>query len=422
MRASKLARALVQPRTWVIPYVVLWMLVGLLPITKTDLDLFFWPSAITAADGQPLMVYSYAGKSVYPNANGPTALVPLTAVALVAKQLGWLESVDRRRPLALTAFSVFLILMAKEGVDVIDRLRRRPINGLPRLVAYGVLTLAPPIWQAVSGYGHLEQPIEVWLLLVSARWLARGWTARSGLVLALAVLSRSMAGLMALPLTLAAMRKGPLSSARLLGAATVTGLAGLLPFYLADGQDLIHSLFTYRGHLPVGAGSIWSTATDAGAIAFVQHWDIAFVVAGALTANLWLATRPGGLTEERVLGGMALTAASFLLFAKTVWPYYFFELFVLATIWTAGRWRTADGPVRLLLAPLAICVMGMVAEIGSSPGLGPHLVAVEGGGMFVMLGLLAIWMAWWARRSPDQLEIRDPAGSRDGAEASRSPT
>jgi len=143
------------------------------------------------------------------------------------------------------------------------------------------------------------------------------------------------------------------------------------------------------------------------------------VAAAALTANVWLATRRGGFTEERVLGGMALTAASFVLFAKTVWPYYFFELFVVTTVWTFGRWRSADGPVRLLLPPLAVTVFGMVAELGPIPGQGVRLVAVEGGGMFVMLGLTALWMALVARRSPDAAgeapSPPEPAKSAGGA-------
>jgi hypothetical protein len=395
----RLAAVLVRPRTWLVPYVALWVLVGLLPINQTDLDIFFWPSATFAVHGRPLMVYSPAGQSLYPNANGPLALVPLTAVGLVADRLGWLYSVPNRRVLALGFFSLFLILMSREGMAAIDRVRHRPVTGMPRLLGYCALLLAPVIWQAVSGYGHIEQPIEVWLLLLVTRWIGQGWMMRAGLALGLAALSRTAAGLMAAPLALAVLRRGPGRLAAFFAATVVTGVAGLLPFYLADAPDLTHSLFTYRGRLPVGAGSVWSVLTDAGAIAFVQHWDILFVAAAVLVANLWLATRPGGFTDERLLGGMALTAACFILFVKTVWPYYFFEVYVLTTVWVAARWRRADGVVSLVMPSLALCVFGMVAEIGSAPGLEHRLVAVEGGAMFVMLGLLSCWLAWWGRRT-----------------------
>jgi hypothetical protein len=391
--ARTLATALIQPRTWVIPYVAVWVSVAFLPGPPTDLDIFFWPSAKIALAGHPLMVYSVVNQNGYPNANGPVALIPLTAIGFIARWLGWLDAYNLRRALALGLFSLFLMLMAKEGVAAIERLRGRPVKAGPRLLAYCVLTAAPPIWQSLVGWGHVEQPIEVWLVLVAVRWIDRGWMLRAGMAFGLAMLSRSSAGLMAVPLALASWRRGPPQAARLFGAAAVTGLAGLLPFYLADAPDVIHSLFTYRGNLPVGAGSVWSLATDHGSIAFVKHWDILFVAATAMTLNLWLTTRRGGFTEERLFAGMALTAASFALLSKTVWPYYFFELLVFSTVWAAGRWRPADGLIRLALPPLAVSVLTMVAEIGSTTGMEKQLVAIEGGAMFVMLGLTVIWLA-----------------------------
>jgi len=83
--------------------------------------------------------------------------------------------------------------------------------------------------------------------------------------------------------------------------------------------------------------------------------------------------------------------------AKTVWPYYFFEVFVLGTIWAAGTWRREDGIARLFLAPVAISMLGMVAEIGSLNGLAPAGVQVEGVAMFFMLGLLMVWIVWRAQ-------------------------
>jgi hypothetical protein len=396
------AAHLQRPRTWVIPYLVLWLIVGSIPITQTDLDLFFWPAADMAISGRPLMVYSAGGAKVYPDANGPVSLLPLTAAGLVANRFGWLNDVGKRRIIVMELFSVFILLMAFEGVAAIDRLRRKRVEGVPRLLAYGVLALAPTIWQSVSGYGHIEQPIEVWLLLVTTRWLARGWLVRAGITFGLAVLSRSPAALMAIPMALAAVRRGPARLAAFLGATTATGLAILAPFYLADAPDVVHSLFTYRGRLPVGAGSIWSVTTDPGAIAFIQRWDILFVVALALTANLWLATRPGGFTDERLIGGMALTAASFVLLAKTVWPYYFFEFYMLSTVWSFGRWRRADGFIRLILPPIAIASFGLLAEIGSTPDLEHRLVAITGGAMFLLVGITAFWLATGSRRAPER--------------------
>ena len=384
------------PRTWAFPYVVLWALAGLLPIQATDLDIFFWPSAKLAVAGHPLLVYSAGGQAAYPNANGPVALLPLTLVGLLVRSLGWLDAMPQRRAIALAVFSLFLVLMAKEGVAAIERLRGSPLTTYPRLFTYATLALSPPIWQSVLGYGHIEQPIEAWLLLLSARWLNQDRTVRGGVAFGLAVLTRSSSILMSVPLALAARHRGWRRLITLGLATSITGAAGLLPFYLADRANVTHSLFTYRGSLIVGAGSIWSLTHGRPLEAVVQHWDVAAVALAVVATNLWLATRPGGFDQARLLAGMALTSASFALLAKTVWPYYFFEVFVLATVWAFGRWRPADGIIRLVMPSIAISTLGLLAEVGSEQGLPDFLVGVEGGGMFVLLGLTAAWMVWMA--------------------------
>ena len=88
--------------------------------------------------------------------------------------------------------------------------------------------------------------------------------------------------------------------------------------------------------------------------------------------------------------GMLYTQVLALL-AKTVWPYYFMEAYVFGTVWAIGRWRAGDGLFALMLAPVAISALGLLAEIGSTPGLRPGPVAVEGVAMFILLGA---WMLW----------------------------
>jgi hypothetical protein len=404
MTRPRIAALLLKPSTWVLPYVALWFLVGLLPIQPTDLDIFFWPSAKVAVLGHPLLVYSAAGHDPYPNANGPLALVPLSVVGVFVNAFGWLDAPTQRRAVALAAFSVFLLLMSREAVAAIERIRGRPLAPQPRLFAYAVIALSPQAWQSVAGYGHIEQPIEIWMLLIAAKLVAREEAGRAGIAFALAVLSRSSAVLLAVPLGLASWRRRPTATLRFFVAATVTGAAGLLPFLLADPSDVIHSLFTYRGGLVVGAGSIWSLTYGSGLEAVVKHWDIAAVVAVGVAMNLWLATRPGGLDRSRFFAAMTLSSASFALLAKTVWPYYFFEVFVFGTVWAFGRWKPVDGVVRLVFLPLAISVFGMVAEVGSEQGLATRLVQLEGASMFVMLGLTAAWNVWMSSASADSRE------------------
>jgi hypothetical protein len=392
---SRRAILLRDPRAWIAPYVALWFAVAFVPLPATDLDNVFWRSAKIALDGHPLLVYSVR-QNGYPNANGPVALIPLTAVGLVVRALGWLDASYPGRAAAFVLFSVFVLLMARESVAAIERLRGHRIDGYPRLLTYATFALAPPIWLSVVGYGHFEQPIEVWFLLIAVRWMDRKWIFRAGLAFGLAVLSRSSAVLLSIPLALASYSRSRATTARLFSAVAITCAAGILPFYLADKADVSYSLFTYRGGLPVGAGSIWSVTRDGALAPLVQRWDIAAVVAAAVAINLWLATRRGGLSEARLFAAMSVTSASFVLLAKTVWPYYLFEVFVLATIWVAGTWSQEDGIARLLLAPIAIATLSAGAEITSPYGLAPAPVRVEGVAMFFMLGLLVVWTVWKA--------------------------
>ena len=182
-------------------------------------------------------------------------------------------------------------------------------------------------------------------------------------------------------------------------STAAAGVAILLPFLLADPSNVIHSLFTYRGSLKVGAGSVWSLARDSSLETVVQHYDIVVVVAVVLATNLWLA-RSNRFDEGRLFAGMTLTSAAFTMLAKTVWPYYFLELYILGCVWAFGTWRTQHGVVRLVLLPIAVSVFGLIAEIGSEQYLPLALVRIEGAAMFVMLALMIVWILWFAAREP----------------------
>jgi hypothetical protein len=387
---------LLRPRTWIVPYIALWFAVGLFPIGPTDMDIFFWPSAKVAVIGHPLLVYMPRGQADYPNANGPVSLVPLTALGLVLNAFHSFDAQPWRRALALALFSIFLLLMGREAIRAVERIRGQPVVSHARLLAYGAFSLAPPLWESVAGYGHIEQPVELWLLLVAVRWLDERREINAGAAFALAVLSRSSAILLAVPLAIYSGRGGLNGLVRLGGATAAAGVAVLAPFLLADPADVIHSLFTYRRDLMVGAGSVWSLTHGTSLEAVAQHWDMIPIVAGVLAANAWLATRPGGLTQARLFAAMALTSTSFALLAKTVWPYYFAEVCLFGTIWSFGRWKVTERPIRLALLPIAVTTFGLIAELGTEDGLAPNLVSLEGGAMFVMVTLTALWVAWLA--------------------------
>jgi len=395
---------LIKPRTWIVPYVALWTGVGLLPFQPTDLDIFFWPSARIAVHGHLFSVYAAGGHALYPNANGPVSLLPLSALGVLLNAVGWLDASAPRRGIALGVFCLFILLMSREAVAAIDRLRGTPLIPSVRLLVYAVLTLSPLAWQSVAGYGHIEQPIEIWLLLLAARWLGEGRPLRAGIAFGASILTRSSVVLMTVPLGLAGWRRSLRSALTFFFGAAAAGAAILLPFLVADPYDVIHSLFTYRGSLKVGAGSVWSLMRDTSLENLVQHYDIVAIVAVVLATNLWLA-RGNRLDDGRLFAGMTLTAAAFAMLAKTVWPYYFLEVYVLGSVWAFGTWRARDGALRLVLVPIAVSVFGLIAEIGSEQYLPLPLVRIEGAAMFAMLAPLIVWIMWFTRR-----ERATPAG------------
>ncbi|MEA2645476.1 MAG: hypothetical protein QOE92_559, partial [Chloroflexota bacterium] len=233
----------------VVGYIAAWVVAAFVPIPLNDIDAFFLPSAQQVLAGHPLLAYQPLGQMDYPNANGPLALFPLAAAAALTQALGWMATLPLRRAVILALFSVAVLLMAREGVRAIDRHRDEPLAGGRRLLAYGALAAGPPVWQAVVGYGHVEQPLEAWLVLLAARWVVAERPARAGVSLGLGVLARSTAALFALPLALAAWRRGAAAAggrkdvpgaaplpgvaraAAVAGASVATAAAGLLPFF-----------------------------------------------------------------------------------------------------------------------------------------------------------------------------------------------
>jgi hypothetical protein len=161
-----------------------------------------------AVTGHPLLPYAPAGQSLYPNANGPLALVPLALIGAVLNALGSMDSLQLRRALTYGVTAIFLLLMAREGLRAIEQMRGRRLDGRTRVTLYAALTIAPTLWQGVAGYGHVEQPIELWLVLLGARWTVEGRMLLGGAALGLACLARSSAALFVIPLVAMAQGRG----------------------------------------------------------------------------------------------------------------------------------------------------------------------------------------------------------------------
>ncbi len=328
-----------------------------LDTTPSDLDGFFWPSAEIAAHGHPLLVYAVRSGE-YPDANGPLGLLPLSLVALVANALGVAGSLNVRDALAEGVFAVFTLLMAREAVLAVEAGRGRPIRPVATAIVFLVL---PPLWVTTIGFGHVEEPLQLWLMLLGVRLLGRGRTVAAGACLGLAVLTRSLAITALIPLVLVLLRERRIRpAAALLGTTALTVVVGVAPFVIADRADLVYSLVTFRSALPIAGGSLWFAIRGAPWAGVVQGDDTWIFLGAAivLVGVVLVRRRERSLAPPRVHGLLAVAAICVPMLAKTTWPYYFLDPCLLATIWWLGRpcgvlgWRAA--------APLALAVGGGV--------------------------------------------------------------
>jgi hypothetical protein len=351
-------------------YMLAWGVVSLIPLDPTDLDVFFLPSARIALGGDPLHVYALRYAGVYPNANGPLSLVPLTALAALANHMGWLDNPSLVRGLVMAAFSVFTLLMAWEGVAAIDRLRGTPLAGWRRFLAYAIFAFAPTLAHGMIFYGHIELALMLWLLLYGVRALSEGHPGRAGVALGLAILTRSSALTYLLALLIVLLVRRRWRAAGWFGGGALAAVAlGLLPFYLGDRQDVIYSLVTFRGQLLVAGGSIMQALVGTPYEALAQHDDTYFVLGGAIVVSAVLALarrdlRPGG---RAIYALLALAGLCFPLFLKTVWPYYFLDAYILLAIWWLsgpGALRTVRGWLGALL-PAFVVGCAFVTEFGT---------------------------------------------------------
>jgi hypothetical protein len=384
-------------------YAFAWGIVGWLwrgPLT--DLDYFFLPAVRIALSGHPLLVYTVRFQTVIANDNGPLALVPLTVVAAIASRLGGPDDERLPRALALAAFSIFTLLMAREAVGAIDRLRATRLGGLPRVLAYGVFAASPVLFISVLGYGHVEQPMTLWLVLLAVRKLASGQPAAAGITSGLAILTRSVAALPLIPLGFLLMAKGRWRALLwLAGSAAVVVALGLLPFVLADPQDTIYSLLTHRGSLRVSGGSIWQLVVGTPYEWVPQHADVFFVLGLAVGVSLVViaARRDLEPSSRDTYGLLALTALALPLLAKSVWPYYFLDAYVFGTVWWLGQVDPlAQGRRFLGAAVLLIAAIGALLTEYEMGTTARRILLTEGVAMGAVLTVLTVALTARLRR------------------------
>lgn len=363
----------------------------------SDLDEYFWPAAELAAHGHPLLVYTItAGPN--PNDNGPLALVPLTLVALLANALGWASNLQLRDALVLACFSGFILLAAHEAARVVAM-----AGGVRRdRAVYAAFCLSVPLWIAVGSFGHVEIALELWLTLVAFRLVLERRVAAGGLALGLVLLTRTNSVVALICMTLVAgadrqvpetLRKVTRSLTLLVVAALTTGV-GLLPFFLGDRHDLITSMVTFRGALPIGGGSAWVLLARGLPWAWVvQDYDAALFSGAAavlVAGSLW-STRSEPVTAARAAGLLATAACCVPLLAKSTWAYYLAEPYAFALTWalaipgrvTLPRWAV---PLLLTAASVLLTVAGPSAPPSTAQVVvGVAASAVIGWAMWLML-------------------------------------
>lgn len=399
-------------------YNLLWVITAFDKLNPTDLDVFFLPAVRIALNGHPLEVYTLRVGLIYPNANGPLGLLPLTLAAWIARARGWLDDPMLRRALVFVITTPFPLLVGWEAGRAVDRFGPT-LRGMARWLVYLPILLTPLLWLSALYYGHTEQAIVVWLGLASTRLLAERRYVWGGALLGLAFLTRSDASMLvlALALTLLVWRRWRGTLLTLL-AAGATLLLGLAPFLLADSHDVIFSLFTFRSALPVGGGDLWSASGASTVIAIAQRFDalVALTVAALLILIAHVARSDLDLDSPDIYGLLALASFCFALLIKTLWPYYYLESALFATVWALAAMphrggeqphvsaRTWTAWAALWLPALAISASAIIAEAGleSSDYHGwvdpwPH-VNIVCQLITVALLLVTLFGARWARR------------------------
>lgn len=355
-----------------IVYVVGWSALSLVHPHPSDLDTFFLPAALVAAHGQPLLIYSVSHQHGYPLANGPLSVAPLVVALGMAATLGWLRNVALTHFLVFAVSSVFSLLLAYEAVRVVDRLAPTPLRGARRLLVYEVFLISLQLWQSMLYYGHVEQPLMLWLALAGVRLLGEGKPGRAGAALGLALLTRTTALTIIIPLALLLLTQRDWRGLRrFAGALIAVVMAGLLPFALADGPDLLYSLVTFHNSRGVYGGNLWTLLGGPLFTEAAQRGDGVIVLVATFAVSAFvLRARPDlRATSRDVYALLALCSLCHPAFINILWPYYFLEAFTFGAVWwLAGIGALAEGRQAQMrwslwgLLPLGITLLGQARQ------------------------------------------------------------
>ena len=388
-----------------------------LKTTPSDLDLYLWPEAEIMVGGHPLLVYATYTHALNQNDNGPLGLLPLVPMATLANALGWSGSLTGRAALGgADEAGPFVLLLAYQTVRFVAAARGN--TQWPLTVAATVL-LAPALWIAILDYGHIEQPVELCLVLFAVGCSLRGQNALSGVAFGGAILARTIAGFCVIPLVLVDVAGRRLRAAATIVIATLlTIAAGITPFVLANAPAVTHALLTYRASLPDQRWFVLDRRESASWAGIVRSGDVYLgaAVATVLVASTLLRRPFAGTTHAGLIGLVTVASCCVPLFAKSVFPYYFFEPYLFAVLWwlarpgTALNWRAV---VPLLLTIDVFIAMAATASPFSAAGAAESVIAsvVVGAAMaLVMFDLLRAPDDSSANRVAHEASCREACG------------
>jgi hypothetical protein len=265
--------------------------------------------------------------------------------------------------------------------------------------AYALLAASPLLWLSLIGYGHIEQALEVGLILLAVRTLIGRRHSPAGIAMGLAILARTSAVAYAIPLALLVLtRRGPRPAALMLAGTAVTVSLGLLPFLIADRANVVFSLVTSHRDLPVGQGSIWRISQGTPFESLAQHADSLLVLLVAFVISMVVLLRRPDLDVESgdLYALLAAVGVCLPFLSKTTWSYYFFEPGVFATVWWLARPRwgsfLAWWPVAFLTCSAAIAEAA-TGTTNSMIATGESLLAAA-----LLAGFIVLFAGRLARR------------------------
>jgi hypothetical protein len=197
-----------------------------------------------------------------------------------------------------------------------------------------IVACLPPVWVCVTGSFHPEDLFAMGFALGAMACVRRGWWARAGVLIALAVLSQQFALLVAAPLLVLAP-----GGRRLRYAAAAAGTAALiaLPLLVVSSGREWRGLLLGSGDDPTPGGTVVWHFAHHGASAYLVSRVLP--VALALAISWWVVRRLGPARFEPValmsLVGISLSLR--LVFEQYIFAYYFMALAILLVLLDVAR-------------------------------------------------------------------------------------